>query len=127
MIYIMLLDRNDFTSGCAVDLDKLPSGANSNTVAHPWHQGPELIGWLKADIERTKQLILNIAQNCMDVQTIDFITSLASFWENIPPALEKKDGAVAIIAGNDAGDFLRTSPDVAKEMWTKFCALRPAT
>ena len=123
-IYIMLLNKKSVPKGCILDLDKLPFGAHSNKVDHPWNQGVELTKLVVSDIEQTEQLIFNISNNCIDEETINFITSIASFWENLPPADEEKDGVIAVRAGSEEGDFIRTSPEVANEMWTEFSKLR---
>lgn len=114
--YVVVL-RPSGVDGCIVDLDNLPTGANSHDVSDPWVQGADLTFWVKEDLDRTARIILNIKNRTFDAEALDFISRLASFWENLPPADEEKDGFLAASQSFDSTRFLRTSPQVAKEMW----------
>ena len=105
-----------------LDLDHLPSGASSDLAAHPWKQGLEITGWLEADIERFIRLIDQIASHKYTSETLEFISNLASFWENLPPADVEKH---AFLGGApERVDFVRTSEEVATDMYAKCGAFR---
>ncbi|QJD91822.1 hypothetical protein HH213_18030 [Duganella dendranthematis] len=114
--YVTVL-RPSGIDGCIIDLEKLPPGANSHEVSDPWIQGADLTFWFKEDLDRSARIVQNIKNRTLDDETLDFISRLASFWENLPPAEEEKDGFLAASKSFDSTRFLRTSPEVAKEMW----------
>jgi hypothetical protein len=100
-----------------VDLDTLPAGVDSSKAMHPWNQGVEITAWIERDIPRAIAVIQDIANANFTPQALAFLSELASFWENLPPAAEEKHAFLGGMPGNV--DFIRTSEQVASDLYAK--------
>lgn len=116
-IYLALLDENEQASGCIIDIENLPRGTSNHVVAHPWTQGIELASFVKDDPARFARIIREIGKGAWGGESLSFVTAIASFWENLAPASEEKDGMLTLLVAKDKADFLRTSPAVANSTW----------
>lgn len=116
-IYLIVPDskKTNRVSTAIVDLDNLPQGA-TNSIVEEWsEQGTEIVLWFKSDMDRTRRIVGNISANKINQESVDFISKLASFWENLFPGEGEKDAVLG--AFGDRGDFLRTSPEVALKIY----------
>lgn len=116
-IYLAQLNANFQKSGCIIDLNNLPPGVHSDIVSHPWEHGIELAAYVQADPERFERIISAINNSKLNDEAIDFLTSLASFWQNLPPSPEEKDALLTSLVASNKVDFVRTSPEVAITTW----------
>lgn len=116
-IYLIVSDptKPHKVTTATVDLNNLPIGAN-NTIVEKWsEQGVEIAQWLQSDIVRARRIVDKIYLNNIDPESLALISHLASFWENMFPGAGEQAGVFGIFS--DQAQFLRTSPEIAKEMY----------
>lgn len=115
--YLNLLASDDKMYQAAIDLDNLPKGCSPSIVMHPFKHGEEIIRQLIDNEKLATKLISNISTNTFGEEELEFISNIASFWQNLPPATEERDGFIGI--AGEKGDFLRPDPASAKELVEK--------
>lgn len=116
--FYMAVLKDKQVHSAIVDLENLPAGANNGVVKSPWIHGADLVHAMSKDVDTAAELMDRIAAGDFTPEVLDFITQLASFWENLPPADEEKHAILGVF--KNRGDFIRTSEEVAKNTWMKF-------
>lgn len=123
-IYFVVMAANDDLAAAVLDTDKLPEGVESGIVESPWSQATEITDFVLKDLQYGLQIVNELAACKPSQNAARFFSKVASFWENLPPQTdgEEKDGLFGIIATQ--GQFIRTSPEVARDTYNKLRDLR---
>lgn len=109
--YLCVVRKSPPASVATIDLEKLPPGASSSIVVDFKNHGVDIGSWLQEDLDRSAKIAENIKNRIYGAEELNFISHVASFFENLPPADEEKDLVFFAIQGQS--DILRTSPAVA--------------
>jgi hypothetical protein len=116
-IYLIVVPDAAQVKTAIFDLDNCPEDVTNKEVNLWWSQAEDVTRWFCSDKRRAVRIVEEIAENNSSVETKLFLSQLASLWENLFPAAEEKDAVLGAIG--EVGHFLRTSPDVAMEMFNQ--------
>lgn len=120
-LYICLVHHGHIRAGVIIHFNDLPTHVGPTEVMDPVLQAKKLSDYLQEDITRSITLLTNLKTKTYTAKENSFLTRIASFWENLLPASEEKDGV--LVVQDDSFDFVRTSPDYAKHMWEEINTL----
>jgi hypothetical protein len=116
--YLLVVDSKFTTHSAFIDLENLPDGANSHDVEDFVKQGAGLVGWLKAHVDEAGDFADYIRNGNFKQEVLNFISILASFFENMPPA----DKEVDLLIGVTPTDvnIIRVTEEFARNSYEDF-------